>query len=217
MANSIKKKIVGLTGGIACGKSSALAIFEDLGWATISTDELVSKILESNLSVQKKIIEKWGKEVGSKSSGLKKARIAEIIFSNEGDKKWLEELIHPLVRNAWMHEVEQAKAEKVIVEIPLLFEKNLQDLFDVTICIGCSREIQMKRLHDRGLTKAQSNARIRSQLSICNKMQHSDIVLLGENSILFLKQQICIFDASINANHRSITTNAPKKKNYRGS
>ena len=77
----------------------------------------------------------------------------------------------------------------------ILFEKKLEHLFQITVCVQCEKKTQLKRLFDRGLTKAQSNARIDAQLPMGQKSQLADIVLLGENSLSFLKRQICIFHA----------------------
>jgi dephospho-CoA kinase len=85
----------------------------------------------------------------------------------------------------------------VVVEIPLLFEKGLQNFFEITVCLISEKNIQLQRLHDRGLTNAQSNARIESQMCLSDKMHQADIVMLGDNSLSFLKQQIDYFLASV--------------------
>jgi len=190
-----QKLLVGLTGGIACGKSTALGILRKLGWKIISTDEIVADLLQNDYSLKKAIQTKWGSVV-FENDEIDKKKIAEIIFNDQGAKTWLENLLHPLVRENWKRQVANSEEKNVVVEIPLLFEKKLEHLFQITVCMQCEKKTQLRRLFDRGLTKAQSNARIDSQMSLTEKIRLADIVLLGDHSLLFLKQQIEYFHAN---------------------
>lgn len=196
MISRSKKLVVGLSGGIACGKSSALKIFRELGCDGISTDRITSGILENNDSVKRSIGDKWGRDVFINNQ-IDKPKIAEIIFNSVPERIWLEELLHPLVRKVWISRVKASNKTTVVVEIPLLFEKSLQNFFEITVCLIGEKNIQLQRLHDRGLTNVQSNARIESQMRLTEKMQLADIVMLGDNSLSFLKQQIDYFLASV--------------------
>lgn len=196
MISRSKKLVVGLSGGIACGKSSALKIFRELGCDGISTDRITSGILENNDSVKRSIGDKWGRDVLINNQ-IDKPKIAEIIFNSVPERIWLEELLHPLVRKVWTSRVKASNQTTVVVEIPLLFEKSLQNFFEITVCLIGEKNIQLQRLHDRGLTNVQSNARIESQMCFTEKMHLADIVMLGDNSLSFLKQQIDYFLASV--------------------
>jgi dephospho-CoA kinase len=196
MISRSKKLVVGLSGGIACGKSSALKIFRELGCDGISTDRITSGILENNDSVKRSIGDKWGRDVFINNQ-IDKPKIAEIIFNSVPERIWLEELLHPLVRKVWTSRVKASNETTVVVEIPLLFEKSLQNFFEITVCLISEKNIQLQRLHDRGLTNVQSNARIESQMCLTEKMHLADIVMLGDNSLSFLKQQIDYFLASV--------------------
>ena len=190
-----QKLLVGLTGGIACGKSTALNVFGELAWETISSDAIVADLLDKNEGVKQSIKTNLGPSL-LVNDEVDKKKVAEVIFNNSEAKTWLENLLHPLVRETWQRLVAISDKEHVVVEIPLLFEKNLKDLFQITVCVQCKKTIQLQRLHDRGLTKAQSNARIESQMSLNEKIRLADIVLLGDHSLLFLKQQIEHFHAN---------------------
>ena len=190
-----QKLLVGLTGGIACGKSTALGILGKLGWKIISTDAIVADLLQNDYSLKKAIQKKWGLFV-FENDEIDKKKIAEIIFNDQEAKTWLENLLHPLVRENWKRQVANSEEKNVVVEIPLLFEKKLEHLFQITVCVQCEKKTQLRRLFDRGLTKAQSNARIDSQMSLTEKIHLADIVLLGDHSLLFLKQQIEYFHAN---------------------
>ena len=190
-----QKLLVGLTGGIACGKSTALGILRKLGWKIISTDAIVADLFQKDYSFKKALQTKWGSVVFVNEE-IDKKKIAEIIFNDQGAKTWLENLLHPLVRENWKRQANNSEEKNVVVEIPLLFEKKLEHLFQITICVQCQKKTQLRRLFDRGLTKAQSNARIDSQMSLTEKIRLADIVLLGDHSLLFLKQQIEYFHAN---------------------
>ena len=190
-----QKLLVGLTGGIACGKSTALNVFGELGWETISSDAIVANLLKKNEGVKQSIKTNLGPSL-LVNDEVDKKKVAEVIFNNSEAKTWLENLLHPLVRETWQRLVAISDKEHVVVEIPLLFEKNLKDLFQITVCVQCEKKTQLRRLFDRGLTKAQSNARIDSQMSLTEKIRLADIVLLGDHSLLFLKQQIEYFHAN---------------------
>ena len=95
-----------------------------------------------------------------------------------------------------MNAAKFSEEKKVVVEFPLLFEKKLEHLFQITVCVQCEKKIQLQRLFDRGLTKALSNARIESQMPLTEKIRLADIFLLGDHSLLFLKQQIEYFHAN---------------------
>ena len=216
MSEQSRKIIIGLTGGIACGKSTAGKIFTELGWDVISTDQIVAELLQGDDEVISEIKSRWGDKV-LKNSGLDRKAIGRIVFRYEDERKWLESILHPIVRMKWENAVEQSEAKKNIIEIPLLFENNLSDRFDYTICVYASEMTQMKRLLDRGLTKEESNDRIKSQLPINEKSQLADIVLLGGSSLSFLKRQISYLHAHIFEPHALNYSHATKKKTDRRS
>ena len=173
-----------------------MKIFRELGCDGISTDRITSGILENNDSVKRSIADKWGRDVFINNQ-IDKPKIAEIIFNSVPERIWLEELLHPLVRKVWISSVKASNKTTVVVEIPLLFEKSLQNFFEITVCLISEKNIQLQRLHDRGLTNVQSNARIESQMCLTEKMHLADIVMLGDNSLSLLKQQIDYFLASV--------------------
>ena len=101
--------------------------------------------------------------------------------------------MHPKVRAIWKEKFELSEKDKVIVEIPLLFEKDLGNLFESIICVTCEEKKQFQRLKDRGLTKLQSSVRIKAQLPLLTKVRLADTVLLGESSVMFLRKQVEVF------------------------
>jgi len=194
------KSVIGLTGGIACGKSSVLEIFAKNGWEAISTDKLAGEILTSDEQVADLLLERWGKAVFDERGIIDKKQIAEIIFSTPHERSWLEEVLHPRIRTAWMAEIETVENSLLVVEIPLLFENDLQSHFVQTISTFASRSIQLERLRERGLSTKQANARIDAQLSGERKAEMADVVFLTSGSLDFLEQQVLSFLNSFSRN-----------------
>ena len=194
------KSVIGLTGGIACGKSSVLEIFAKNGWEAISTDKLAGEILTSDKQVADLLLGRWGKAVFDERGIVDKKQIAEIVFSKPHERSWLEEVLHPLIRTAWMAEIETVENSLLVVEIPLLFENDLQSHFVQTISTFAPRKVQLERLRERGLSTSQANARIDAQLPGERKAELADVVFLTSGSMNFLERQVMSFLSSFSRN-----------------
>lgn len=141
---------IGLTGGIAAGKSEALAAFERLGAVTISTDAIVHELLDRQ-PLLGRLMEHWGPGVVA-GGRVDRARVGEIVFADEDELNWLEAQIHPLVgeRVAAQLTALPEDTEIVVVEVPLLFESQMGDVFDTTVAIVAPEELRLERAGTRG-------------------------------------------------------------------
>ena len=184
------KVVVGITGGIASGKSTALKAFAQLEWNTISTDEIVSDLWSSDENLIRAVQDHWGKSEIFSRGNIDKEKIARIIFNNPIERVWLENIIQPLVRSKWVSHVEQSNGELQVVEVPLLFEKNLEPYFSYIISVFVPVKIQFSRLLRRGFSKDEAKSRIASQLSCEEKAKMADVVFLGTGSDVFLSGQV---------------------------
>jgi dephospho-CoA kinase len=141
---------IGLTGGIAAGKSEALAAFERLGAATISSDAVVHELLESD-PLLGRLTERWGADVAPRGS-VDRGRVGEIVFADPEELVWLESQVHPLVGErigAWLGSL-PAETWLAVVEVPLLFESGMEGVFDETVAIISSDEVRRARAEARG-------------------------------------------------------------------
>lgn len=141
---------IGLTGGIAAGKSEGLAAFERLGAAAISSDAVVHELLDSE-PLLGRLTERWGPEI-STDGGVDRTRIGGIVFADPSELSWLEAQIHPLVGEkvgAWMAALPEG-TEVAVVEVPLLFESEMEAVFDTTLAIVTSDEVRRARAEARG-------------------------------------------------------------------
>jgi len=182
---------LGLTGGIGCGKSSAVAIFHELGFAVIESDAVVRELWDKDAEVKQAAIGRWGTgitESGSKQ--IDRHKVAAIVFSDTKELDWLEGLLHPRVSKLWRGAVAAEPQKEWVVEIPLLFEKNLASDFNFTLCITSSPALQATRLAARGLSPADIAARQARQWPLQQKIDRADFVALNDGSLNFLRQQI---------------------------
>jgi dephospho-CoA kinase len=141
---------IGLTGGIAAGKSEALAAFERLGAATISSDAVVHELLDAE-PLQNRLIERWGVEIAPNGK-VDRSRVGEIVFANPEELSWLEAQIHPLVGKcigSWLASLNEG-TRVAVVEVPLLFESEMSDVFQTTVAIVTSDEVRQARAKARG-------------------------------------------------------------------
>jgi dephospho-CoA kinase len=181
---------VGLTGGIGCGKSTAVRMFAALGWYTVQSDELVRDLLSEDSDVRMALIDRWGKRVQDDNGNLNRKEIAGIVFKDTVELKWLESVLHPKVRQRWETAVKVHKNEPVIVEIPLLYEKSLETAFDFIVCISSPKEIVSERMSQRGYSEAEVEQRRSHQLPLTEKIRRSDYVISNAGSLEFLEKQI---------------------------
>ena len=184
------KTVVGLTGGIACGKTSALNRFNSLGWSVVSADSLVAEILATNFEVKTNIRQRWGEEGFDSFGNIDKSAIGRIVFSQDSERKWIESLLHPLVRASWTSFILSCSSKKCLVELPLLFENNLHTQFTCVVTMYASNSTIHQRLLQRGLSVDEANARISSQLPIAQKVNRADFVLWGDGTNEFLNRQV---------------------------
>lgn len=165
-----KPYIIGLTGGIGCGKSEAAQFLKSLGAAHVDADEISRALTGENGEALPEIRERFGDGAFREDGTLDRARMAEFIFSNEAARRALEGILHPLVQRTMLRQMDEA-AERgdriVILDVPLLFETGMDALCDECWTLYVDRETQIERVMARdGLDRDQAEARIDSQMSV---------------------------------------------------
>ena len=179
---------IGLTGGIAAGKSEALAAFGRLGAVTISSDAVVHELLETE-PLLPRLIERWGEDVAP-GGHVDRNRIGAIVFADPDELKWLEGQIHPLVGErigAWLTSL-PADAEVAVVEIPLLFESGMEKVFDTTVAVIAPDEVRQARAASRG--HALVDEREARQLAQGEKASRAEHVVENDGSIEDLEREL---------------------------
>jgi dephospho-CoA kinase len=181
---------------MGCGKSTAAGMFRELGFGVLESDVLVRELWETDAEVQQAAIKRWPgiAAISDSPSAIKISRrkVAEIVFADAGELDWLENLLHPRVRERWQAALAGEPGRDWVVEIPLLFEKSLASEFDCTLCIASSPSLQASRLAARGLTPAEIAARQARQWPLQDKIERADLVALNDGSVDFLRRQIVL-------------------------
>ena len=172
---------IGLTGGIAAGKSEALAAFARLGAATLSSDAVVHDLLNSE-PLRGRLIERWGAEVAPEE-GVDRTRIGEIVFADPDQLAWLEGQIHPLVGRRtldWLASL-SPQTEVAVVEVPLLFEGGREHVFDTTVAIVAREQVRRARAEARGHVLVDEREAL--QLTQLEKSERADHVVENDGSV----------------------------------
>lgn len=196
--------LIGLTGGIGCGKSSVAAEFATLGFSVQDADRIVREEVLPDPEVLALAKERWGVKVlrqvgprvGSTAQDVKpemeldRARLAEIVFSDLTERRWWESVVHPRVGSRWRSRVAARPDAEWVIEVPLLFEAGLEKGFDFVVCVGANPEVQLARVVARGMTQAQAGLRIASQLPLATKLHSAHAVLWNDGSRDFLRAQV---------------------------
>lgn len=182
--------VIGLTGGLGCGKSTATAALAARGFLTAEADRIVREEVLPDPAVRDGAVERWGRAVLAADGALDRAAVAEIVFKSESERRWWEGEIHPRVRAIWRGRVESRPEADWVVEVPLLFEAGLEKGFDFIVCVGANVSVQLARVTARGMSQAQAGLRIASQYPLEKKLKLSHAVLWNDGSPAFLDAQI---------------------------
>jgi dephospho-CoA kinase len=182
---------VGLTGGIASGKTTVSDLFSSLGTPVIDTDVISRKLLETDQPGYQFVIKHFGSEILLGDGQIDRLQLRRLIFSNETEKLWLESMLHPMIYRQTQRLIEQnLNAAYVVVVIPLLFESNFRSLVSRALVIDCSPHTQITRLMTRdNIDRELARQIMAQQWSNQARLEQADDVIRndGENN---LSQQV---------------------------
>jgi dephospho-CoA kinase len=170
--------IVGITGGLGCGKSTVARGLEQRGFRRLDSDAIVRE----HVLTSEPVLEAGG--------AVSRPVLAARVFGDDAERLWLEELTHPGVFAHWRAAFAAEPEARWAVEVPLLFEKVLENWFDFTVCVACAPAQQLARLEQRGLPRVLAEQRISKQLPLARKIELSDFVLWNDGSADFLEFQV---------------------------
>ncbi|HEY5977561.1 MAG TPA: dephospho-CoA kinase [Solirubrobacterales bacterium] len=186
---------IGLTGGIAAGKSTALAAFERLGAATISSDAVVHELLDSE-PLLGRLVERWGEDVAPGGT-VDRAKVGEVVFADPEQLSWLESQVHPLVGERiaqWLASLPEG-TELAVIETPLLFEAGMDEVFDTNVAVIASDEVRRERAEARGHTLV--GERDARQLPQEEKAERAGHVIENDGSVEDLERALSALVAKL--------------------
>lgn len=186
--------LVGLTGGIASGKSAASKIFKKLGAYIIDADVLAREVVEPLKPAWRGIVKNFGKGVLNKDNSINRKKLAEIVFNNKKKRELLNSIVHPRVLKR-AKEIEKEIAKKdpeavIIFDAALLIESGAYKKMDKNIVVYADEDVQVKRLIKRdGLTKDEAKKRIKAQMPLRQKVRFADYIIDGNKVLNMVKKQ----------------------------
>ena len=180
--------IVGLTGGMGCGKSTAAGLFAAQGFQRHDSDRHIRDVLYADPDVITALVERLGPAVVGPDGAVRRERVAERVFADDAALAWLEDLLHPRLLAHWRRLF--ATGGPWIVEVPLLFEKGLENWFDFTVCVTAHSAVQLQRLEHRGMPAEAARRRLARQMPLARKCELADFVLLNDGTLEFLREQV---------------------------
>lgn len=187
-------KLVGLTGGIASGKSTVSEILARQGAAIINADVLAREVVEPGRQAWTEIVNTFGTAVLQPDRALDRQKLRAIIFDDPDARKKLESIIHPQVRALAEQRIREHAAAGyavIVYEVPLLFEGNLQEWLRPVILVACDVDTQRKRLQSRdNLSAVQAQKHIEAQMSLEEKRRLADYVIENNGSLEDLERQV---------------------------
>lgn len=183
--------IIGLTGGIGSGKSSVALLFAKKGITVIDTDQLARDVTEPGQVALNKIIEKFGPSILNSDATLNRAKLRAIIFEDAQQRTWLEELLHPLIRNEITKQVNLSHSPYCIVVIPLLIETAPNPLINRVLVVDTNENEQIKRTQIRdNKTAEEVKAILKTQASRSQRLMAADDIIENEGSLNDLTAQV---------------------------
>jgi dephospho-CoA kinase len=179
-------KLLGLTGGVGMGKSTAAAFFQKRGLRIVDTDQLARELVQPGQPALGEIRSALGDKFISPDGQLRRNELANVVFKDAAARKKLEEILHPRIRERWLAQVKTWRGENcpfAIVVIPLLYETRAESHFDKVICVACSENSRRERLLARGWTQSQTGARIAAQMPVSDKIARANFVIWSEGAL----------------------------------
>ena len=186
---------VGLTGGIATGKSTVVRMLVKKGARVIDHDALVHTLQEPGRPVWNRIVEAFGREILDAGGRIDRKKLGVLVFGDEERRKVLEGIVHPAVLEEAQRERDRIgrKDERAIVlsDIPLLLEVGMQGLFDLILLVYAPPEVQIARVMKRNnMTRDEAVARLEAQMPIDEKLKRADVVIRNDGTMKELQQRV---------------------------
>jgi dephospho-CoA kinase len=183
--------LVGLTGGIASGKSTVGDLLENAGARVIDADQVAREVVAPGTKGLALVKAEFGKSVLDAEGSLSRGALAGVVFGDENKRKRLEAILHPLIRERSMKLFQEASSEIVVYQVPLLVEASVDYPFDLVVTVEAGAGQQIERLVEtRGLSEQQASSRVQAQASEQQRVARADVRIDSSNSLEQLEKDV---------------------------
>ena len=209
MPASPEPRVYGLTGGIACGKTTLADLLKKRGWTVIDSDAIAHRLMLPGAENWQKIVDAFGSTILNSDRTVNRVALGDAIFREPALREKLNSLTHPAIRKVWQQEREgflsrfgslkpkqihagdavSGSQPRLVIVIPLLYEAGLETEFSTRVTIGCSAALQVARMRGRSLNQEQIDQRLRSQWPLEEKIKRSDFLIWNDGTLSALESQ----------------------------
>ena len=181
---------IGLTGGIACGKSEVQRVLLDHGVPVLDTDRVAHEAMRPGTDTHRQVVQAFGESILAADGSIDRSRLGGIVFRDPQARERLNRLVHPEVGRQWRAWLAEREEPLAVVSIPLLFECGLENEFDGVLCVWAPETLMKQRLRGRGLTAEQAGQRIRSQMPVDRKAARATWTLKNDRTLSHLRTRV---------------------------
>ncbi|WP_047153169.1 dephospho-CoA kinase [Aneurinibacillus tyrosinisolvens] len=186
--------IIGLTGGIACGKTTVARLLAERGARIIDADIIAREVVRPGEDAWSLIIKRFGQDILLGNEEINRVKLGGIVFSNEQARLDLNAIVHPAVRRRMKQLAEEAQAEGVpliVLDIPLLYESKLEHMTEQVVVVYCKEDVQLARLMQRnGFTREEALRRIQAQMPLEEKIKRADYTINNNGTLTDTERQV---------------------------
>jgi dephospho-CoA kinase len=182
---------IAVTGGIACGKSRVGSFLAVEGAAICDADDLAHQVMEPGHDVHNAVVRAFGHDILSEDGKIDRRKLSALVFPDREKLLLLNSIVHPAVAGEWQAWLVDRQADSGVaaVIVPLLFEAGMDGGWDAVVCVSASRQVQLRRLADRGIAAEDANRRIAAQMAVGDKRILSDYVIHNDGTETMLMEQ----------------------------
>jgi len=180
--------LLGLTGGIACGKSETGRILSQEGFAVLDTDLLAHEVMQKGMPVFERVVEQFGKTILSADGEVDRAKLGNLVFADSAARETLNGLVHPVVISAAEQWAKEQQGDAAVL-VPLLFEVSWTDGWDAIVCVSADEDRVFQRLEKRGLNRKEARERIAAQMPLAEKEASAHFIIRNNETLNALRDE----------------------------
>ena len=183
--------VIGLTGGIATGKTTVSNYLKELGYSIIDADVIARQVVEPGTKGLRMITDTFGEKVLTSDGQLDRQHLAQLVFTSSEQLQQLNRILQPIIRERIQELISTSKDPVVVIDVPLLYEQHYEDLCDVVMVVSVQPQQQLERLMNRNhLTMDEAKNRVASQMPLSSKERLADVVIDNNGSVEETRQQV---------------------------